>query len=400
MQTFVELDKIRVEKKINQTLTSKYFTDEQKKIMKEYYDFCKGSGSKMKSDKSMALALSCIKIFAKHVKKEFNEVTKEDVERYDRIITSNKSESYAGYLLIQLKRFYKWLYQTDNYPKCVRWLKPRIKHKTILIDELPTDHEVKRMLECNNGDDFKAVRDRCVLMVFWDSGCRITEILGCLIGSAIKDEYGYKLSVNGKTGKREVRLIEAVPYLNKWLECHPDKHNLEAPLFTNAYTKKPLQRMGTKFLIEKMAKRAGVVKKITPHLFRSRKCTAMANEGIYNEKDLCLHFGWQQNSMMPSHYNKSSYKEMEEKILIHSGLKKGKEIKESELKPTICPKCGNSVLPEKDFCVCGALVNIRAIDRKSKELDNVKKVLDFGMNSPETKDKLAELLTEIVGKMK
>ena len=69
----------------------------------------------------------------------------------------------------------------------------------------------------------------------------------------------------------------------------------------------------------------------------------------------------------------------------------------------MCTKCKAEVGIGKDYCKCGNVINPRLmskIDRNDEQIMSVKKVLDYGMNNKETKDKLTGLLAEIVGKMK
>jgi integrase len=77
-------------------------------------------------------------------------------------------------------------------------------------------------------------RDRALLMLLWDSGARITEILSLNIGHVQFDQYGAVIIVNGKTGMRRLRLVSSVPDLQMWINMHPLRSDNNAPLFVTS----------------------------------------------------------------------------------------------------------------------------------------------------------------------
>jgi integrase len=82
-----------------------------------------------------------------------------------------------------------------------------------------------------------ALRNRCWHAVSRDTGCRPHELLKLKIKDVVvrQLENGYqiaRITVNGKTGTRHVRLNNAYPHLKKWLyNGHPYPANSNSPLF-------------------------------------------------------------------------------------------------------------------------------------------------------------------------
>ena len=69
-----------------------------------------------------------------------------------------------------------------------------------LPEELLTEEEIQKMISsCAN------LRDRALVSVLYESGCRIGEIGNLRIKDVLFDEYGAKIDVLGKTGARRVR---------------------------------------------------------------------------------------------------------------------------------------------------------------------------------------------------
>ncbi|HCU22429.1 MAG TPA: integrase, partial [Candidatus Atribacteria bacterium] len=74
-------------------------------------------------------------------------------------------------------------------------------------------------------------RDRALIMLLWDSGARISKVLSRNVGHVEIDKYGAVVIVEGKTGRRRLRLIDGVPDLQLWLQMHPYRSDPSAPLF-------------------------------------------------------------------------------------------------------------------------------------------------------------------------
>ena len=151
---------------------------------------------------------------------------------------------------VVLLRFFKWLYHPDIPPNKrskpdVMENIPKIRHKEVSIYK-PTD----LWTEDDNFIFHKYCpfsRDRCWHAVSRDTGCRPHELLKL----KIKDvdvvvqqlENGYqiaRITVNGKTGTRNVRLNNSYPRLKDWLSSgHPYAGNPNAPLFCGVGKKTP-----------------------------------------------------------------------------------------------------------------------------------------------------------------
>lgn len=105
-----------------------------------------------------------------------------------------------------------------------------------------------------------------------------SEKIGNLRVKDIKfDDIGISILVNGKTGPRRVKAVWSVNYLKDWLKDHPGQNNPEAPLWFNVAKKteklEPMQYGAIRMQSNKISKKAGISKKIHPHLFRHSRYT-------------------------------------------------------------------------------------------------------------------------------
>ena len=128
---------------------------------------------------------------------------------------------------VTLKFFYKWLEGGEDYPDRVKWIKASFKNsKTKLPEDLLTEDEVKRL-----ADAAEHPRDRALVQVLFESGCRIAELLTLRIKNVHFDGYGAVLHVVGKMGDRRVRIVASAPSLASWLDIHPKRSDPECPLW-------------------------------------------------------------------------------------------------------------------------------------------------------------------------
>lgn len=324
-------------------------------------------------------------VICKLCKRNLRDSKKEDVVQIVRLIEEqNWRESYKKILKIMLKKFFKWVRQTRDYPEEVEWIRIGQKVGRILPEDLLTMEEIEAMAKAASNP-----RDRALVLILASSGCRIGELLSLKIKNVKFDSLGCVLLVNGKTGQRRVRILnkEHVKALVEWLDKHPLKDDPEAYVWVNLGNRHRYEQIGynsVKFMIKELAVRIGigkwaddkkrkyVGKKVTPHVFRHTLASIYAQKlpnAIMNE-----HFGWSQDSKMPSVYYHISGKNVDDALLKAHGLKPTEE----EAKPIssrICPNCGevNSILSH--FCKkCNAFLDLSLAWKEKDEA--VAKVLE------------------------
>jgi site-specific recombinase XerD len=244
----------------------------------------------------------------------FEELGREQIaELIRRIESSGWSDWTKHDYRLMLKIFYRWLRRADDYPPEVMWIKANQPKTTKLPEELLTEEEVARMAGAATNP-----RDRALVHVLYDSGCRIGELLSLQLKHVHFDEHGAQLIVSGKTGMRRVRIIESATKLRQWLEHHPDRGNPDAPLWTRLHRNSALSYGRASDVLEELGRKAGIKKRIYPHLFRHSRATALANH--LTESQLKGHFGWTQASAMAGIYVHLSGKDVDDALLRLHGI--------------------------------------------------------------------------------
>ncbi|WMW22732.1 tyrosine-type recombinase/integrase [Methanolobus mangrovi] len=301
--------------------------------------------------------LSSLHNLSKWFNKPFPEITKTDVyklvgdlERSDRSVWTKRDYR------VVLKRFFRWM-NNDKDPEITAWISTNVKQKDRKMpEELLTEEEVKKMLEVAEHP-----RDAAIVAVWYDSGGRVGENGTRSIKHIGFDQYGSYEIVKGKTGMRRVRLVMSTPYIAAWLSIHPMKNDPEAPLWVNIGRHshgKPMKYDAIRMVLKRLAKKAGIKKRVYPHLFRHTRATELANH--LTQAQMESHLGWIHGSDMPGTYIHLSGQQVDDAILSIYGL-----VKDEDRKPILtsvnCPRCKTMNGPTSDFCCsCGMALNASA----------------------------------------
>lgn len=274
---------------------------------------------------------------------------KEDLERL--VIEIDGNNKWSEWTKIDFKRiikfFYRWLKSGSlegEYPSIVKWIKVKMKKNNQKVpDQVLTKEEIE-LLASKAGN----LRDRALVLVLYESGCRISEFLNMRIKDIVFDQHGCYIMVSGKTGWRRVRIIEYSKDLLKWLDSHPLKSDPEAYVWVSLENfGKVVSPNAVNRLLKNLARKTGIVKCVHPHAFRHARATHLAKqlpEAIMKE-----YFGWTMDSKMASVYYHLSGRDVDEALLKAYGYKIEKE-EEKQIPLRVCPNCGEANSLLNHFC--------------------------------------------------
>lgn len=218
-------------------------------------------------------------------------------------------------------------------------------------------------------------RDRAMVWVGYESGCRPGELCGMRIGDVEFDRYGAQVMVDGKTGERRIRLVESVPDLRLWLSMHPEKEDPAARLWRSREGG-ALLRPSWRNRLQKIADEAEIRKHVYPHLLRHSRATHLAAKGL-NEAQLREIFGWTRDSRMPGVYVHLSGRDTDASILELYGIDVEPSENQLEMGTKRCPFCAHENSPNAKFCgECNGPLDALAAessDRRLREQDELTK---------------------------
>jgi site-specific recombinase XerD len=359
-------------------------------LIKRFEDFCFSEGLSKARITKYVLTLRKI---AERMKQDYDKAVSDDIEGFVNWLERSDYSPWTKHdYKVTLKRFYKWLKgRVDEYPDEVKWIKTTLKKRDVLLpDQLLTEAELQKLVDTADNP-----RNKAFIITTYESGARIGEIGSMQIKDVTFEERYTTLMLRGKTGARRVIVVAATPYLNMWIQNHPRKNDLEAPLWVNMGTVNRYKSMsypGLAKILKVTAKRARLKKKVTPHKLRHSRATFLATK--LTEAQMNQIFGWKQGSEMPSIYVHLSGRDVDEAILGVYGLKK-KKAEPPKLMPRICPRCELSNAYDAKFCSrCGLALDIQTatqIDEARKKTDGI---MDTLMKDDEFKKLLLKKLEE------
>ena len=344
-------------------ITDSDFEEETKKEILDFFNYC--SATALSVDRILFYANRLYPL-ARMLKKPFKQATRAEIETVVAEIERNDKLSAAtkGIYRVTLKKLYKWLEGNGTvYPEKVAWIKTQNGIKKMLPEDLLTKEDVDKLVDAAENP-----RDKAFIAVLYESGCRIGEIASLQLKCVSFDEYGAVLIVDGKTGMRRVRLISSVHLLTSWLGYHMDRQNPNAYLWIKLTRQrgKPLDYDAIRIQIFKIARKAGVKKRVNPHSFRHARATELARLGL-NQAQMSAYLGWVPDTNMAATYIHLSGADLDNALLSAYGMKKP----DDEGNKPKCPRCFKPNTIEARFCTaCGMPMSLRAAvetDDENKE---------------------------------
>jgi integrase len=277
---------------------------------------------------------------------------------------------------VVLVRFFKWLY----YPHIEQKKRPKpgvienipqLKRREQSIykpsDLWTLEDDLLFLRYCPNA------REKCYHTISRDLSCRPHEILKLRLKDIhFKNSGDYQYAevlLNGKTGNRNIPLIDSIPYLKDWISQHPQEGNPNSPLICGV-GKKLGRRLTTPALYniyknyrekvfpklldnpsvspeDKQKIRELLKKPWNPYI---RRHSALTEKSIIlKEHVLRQHAGWSIGSQMPQKYLHYFGNESSESLLEAYGIMpKNQHV--DQLKPKQCPNCMEPNKPDSKFC--------------------------------------------------
>jgi len=265
-----------------------------------------------------------------------------------------------------IKRFYTWLGSPQTFssrapaPPLVAWIATHVRardKKKLERNELLLPTDINQAITASQN-----IRDKAFTSVLWESGARIAENGNLQIKNATKNDVGYILDLNGKTGRRSVLIVSSAPLLTQWLNQHPFRNDPEAPLWVHYhFTKEPraLMYQTIRGMLRENFRRAGITKRIHPHLFRHSRATFVLASGLMTEAQAKAYFGWTPDSGQLATYAHLLASDANSAILRENNLAPAREVHD-ELRASKCYRCGELNASQAEYCTkCAAVLDLK-----------------------------------------
>lgn len=184
-----------------------------------------------------------------------------------------------NYHLIALRTFLKYMMKRG-----VKTMTPdkielaKISQRSL---DLISGGELGRLLNAPDGDALSALRDKAILHLFFSTGLRVSELASLNRDLDLsKDEF----SIRGKGEKVRVVFLseDAKDAIKKYLKARKDFNEAMFVQFSNNKSEKKDTRLTPRSierLVKKYAIKAGISKKVTPHVIRHSFATDLLQNG-------------------------------------------------------------------------------------------------------------------------
>lgn len=203
-------------------------------------------------------------------------------------INKTLSKKTQNYYLIALRMFLKYL--TKRRIESMHSDQIDLAKVTERSLDLITSTELSRLLNAPDGNDIKSIRDKAIMELLFSTGLRVSEL--CSLTNDL-DLTADEFSIRGKGGKVRVVFLsdKAKDSIKKYLALRKD---MEEALFVQVgseviYKKldsinkkkemKALTRRSIERIVKHYAIKAGISKKVTPHIIRHCFATDLLSNG-------------------------------------------------------------------------------------------------------------------------
>lgn len=209
----------------------------------------------------------------------------------NRATGNTVSKKTQNYYMIALRVFLKYLIKRDIKAMSVEKIElAKIPERSL---DLISPTELRRLLDSPSGKTLKDLRDKAILELLFSTGLRVSEL--CALNNDI-DLKSDELSIRGKGGKVRVVFIsdEAKKAVKEYLATRKDMDealfvqvgekglsssrsdlgNSRGPTSGGALTRRSIER-----IVKQHAIKAGISKKVTPHVIRHSFATDLLGNG-------------------------------------------------------------------------------------------------------------------------
>jgi site-specific recombinase XerD len=294
-----------------------------------------------------------------------------------------------------------------DYVKCLKWFLQWMiteghsslsKEKVDKIKIPPVDSCTTTPDGILQEDDILAMvsqartfRDKALIFVLYESGCRIGDLARIKWKDIIfNDDSTVSLTLSDtKTRKvRHALLGASVEYLAGWHNNYPGTPDNDNFVFISA-NGEPMEYRATSQIISRSATKAGVDKRVTPHLFRKSRITSLIKQN-YQESVIKQAMWGNLGTNMFKTYVVLSDQDIDAEFREKMGIKK-KEIKEDKkMLPRQCKSCFAMNGQQSNFChVCGKPLTDSAQHDLEYSTGTLRKLL---FENPTAQTELFELL--------
>lgn len=262
------------------------------KILMSFYEFLLNFRPNLSPHRRLRY-MNCLYIvrIRGFLEQDFLKANPEDIKKYQYNLRNTLSRHKKPYspesiklFNISLKYLYAWLeygetcmqdIKEKGYPDLVKRLQTNIPAKIAREGRIKSADLLNESELCGLWNVIDDPMAKAFWQVLYDGGLRISECGLLKVGDVGESNHGFKIQIrHSKTLPRQILISEYSYSLKKWLEIHPDWNNPDAWLWPTGYDN-PVHVSTWGSQIRTYARKAGIKKRVYPHLFRHTRATEL-----------------------------------------------------------------------------------------------------------------------------
>ncbi len=325
--------------------------------------------------------------------KPLQEATKRDVLRLKQKLRPMR----VGHQYANLLRMF---YNAADRKDLSKLLHLRQHLKVLSPDEVLTVVDINQLIRYAD-----SIRDRALVIVLWNTGSRIHEILAVRLRDVVPLQGGTfgvffrKAKVDGE--QHTAYVIEGQDHLAAWLKVHPRRKDPDAPLFISVRSGGPLHRDAALKILKRSAKRAGIQKNVYSHLFRHSRATELLRRGM-TEAQVKKLLGWKPNSAMLSRYSHLADKDAYAALLRAHDMEMPEPVEIEKIltaEDDLAPVLPMFPAPGANYQATAPEQVAASVDDLTEKVEGLQEVFRLLVSHPEVASALAKATSETVEKI-
>lgn len=304
--------------------------------------------------------------------KAFDNLNRSEVNKYLPELANKYAPRSYNNRIKTIKLFARWINKLDIF---VDYKKRNGIQPVHQASDLITLDELKRLL-----DACITIRDRCLLHLLWETGCRIGELQGVRLKDIKEEEFGYTIVIrDSKTKARECMIIEAKDDLDAWLQQHPYKTNKDSYLLCALKSRNrivPMAYTTVRSLLESLMEKTQINKRMHAHLFRKSRASYLSVVRRWPNPLIEKAMGWAPSSKILSEYVRISQQDVKNQALMDAGVIQNNVAENISWKCLFCSHV-NSATRDRCYACKKSHKTAEEIVSKQVELEDVMKQIQM-----------------------
>ncbi len=254
-------------------------SDSDKKILNDYLRFCATTAGPTKVRDYRRYMLQFIDV----MEKPLDQITRDDAIDFWGLVNYSQHENATKIMIRRtIKRFLKWFYRNLDMIECLKNpIGPLVNPTKINKSVLFKPQEAKQMLHLA-----ERLRDKALFAILAETAARPQEIRDLCWGDINWDDKEVHLYSTKTTHDRDLPIYNSIKYLKMWHEqwAYPDPqyddYIFPAMARANQPRKKPISTAYINRIIQRLAVRVGIKRKVNTYLLRHSRLTELYKLGV------------------------------------------------------------------------------------------------------------------------